>query len=361
MPDSDIMRLILEDGTEFTGRSFGAHRPVAGEVVFNTAMTGYPESLTDASYQGQILVATYPLIGNYGVPALALDEHGIPRCFESDAIRITGLVIADYSGTYSHWNAGRSLGEWLHEHRVPAVTGIDTRHLTKILRERGTMLGRLVPDGVDIDWHDPNRDNLVARVSTGERREYGHGRWRILLVDCGVKYNILRCLLQRDTTVIRVPWDYDYSAETFDGLFITNGPGDPKMCGATIDRLRRSLAGDVPIFGICLGSQLLALAAGADTYKLRYGHRGHNQPVIEVGTERCFVTSQNHGYAVDESTLGAEWLPYFRNLNDGTCEGIRHRHRPVFATQFHPEASSGPTDTGFLFDTFLDMIREHRR
>jgi len=354
-----IMKLILEDGTEFFGRSFGASCPTAGEVVFNTAMTGYPESLTDASYQGQILVSTYPLIGNYGVPDDRSDS-GLPQFFESDRIRISGLVIADYSPEYSHWSAGRSLGQWLAGHDVPAISGIDTRRLTKILRERGTMLGKMVPAGDHLPFYDPNAHNLVAQVSTKERIVYGQGKHRIVLVDCGVKTNILRCLLARDTTVIRVPWDHDPAAEEFDGLFVTNGPGDPQQCEATIRHLQAAMAQGRPVFGICLGSQLMALAAGARTYKLKYGHRGHNQPVIQVGTNRCFITSQNHGFAVDDATLPPGWEPLFRNLNDGTCEGIRHTSQPFFSTQFHPEASGGPTDTGFLFDVFLELMRTGR-
>jgi carbamoyl-phosphate synthase small subunit len=354
-----IMRLILEDGTEFHGRSFGAAHPASGEVVFNTAMTGYPESLTDASYQGQILVSTYPLIGNYGVPD-DIPENGLPRFFESDRIRISGLVIADYSPEYSHWSAGRSLGQWLAEHDIPGIFGVDTRRLTKILRERGTMLGKIISAGDNLPYYDPNEHNLVAQVSTPERIVYGQGKYRILLIDCGVKYNILRCLLERDTTVIRVPWDHDPAGEEFDGLFITNGPGDPCRCEATIRHLRECLGQDRPIFGICLGSQLMALAAGAGTFKLKYGHRGHNQPVIQAGTNRCYITSQNHGFAVDDKTLPDGWELLFRNLNDDTCEGIRHVSRPFFSTQFHPEASGGPTDTGFLFDVFLDMIRTGR-
>jgi carbamoyl-phosphate synthase small subunit len=349
-------KLILEDGTEFTGKSFGFEGSVAGEVVFNTSMTGYPESLSDPSYAGQILVATYPLIGNYGVPE-AVTTNGVPDFFESERIQVTALIVSDYSAEYSHWSAKRSLGNWLTENKIPGLYGIDTRQLTKIIREKGAMMGKIVFCNDDPGFHDPNTDNLVANVSTDDVITYGEGSSRILLVDCGVKYNIIRHFLKRDTTVIRVPWDYDYSKEKYDGLFISNGPGNPKMCEATINHLSVSLKQDIPIFGICLGNQLLALASGADTYKLKYGHRSHNQPVLQCGTNKAFVTSQNHGFAIDTNSLSSEWEPLFVNLNDGTNEGIKHKTRNVFSVQFHPEASSGPTDSEYLFDEFLRIIR----
>lgn len=352
-------RLVLENGKEFSGRSFGFDASIAGEVVFNTAMTGYPESLTDPSYKGQILVATYPLIGNYGVPGRMM-ENDMFKFFESESIHISGLVISDYSEEYSHWNAEKSLGQWLAEHKVPAIFGVDTRELTKILREHGCMLGKIIVNDQNTDWYDPNVDNLVDRVSTKEKTVYGNGTHRILLVDCGVKYNIIRSLLKYDTTVIRVPWDYDYSNEEYDGLFISNGPGDPAVCVAAIDQLKIAMDKPEPIFGICLGSQLLGIASGASTYKLKYGHRSHNQPVIEYGTDNCFITSQNHGFAVDHNKLSSEWKPYFLNLNDDTCEGIIHTSKPIFATQFHPEASGGPTDTAFLFERFISLIEAQK-
>jgi carbamoyl-phosphate synthase small subunit len=353
------VRLILEDGKEFAGFSFGYGKSVSGEVVFNTAMTGYPESLTDPSYKGQILVLTYPIVGNYGVPS-KLKADNLYKYFESYALHISGLIICDYTASYSHWNADKSLGEWLKEYKVPGIFGIDTRALTKILREKGTMLGKIIFDGEDIGFYDPNKDNLVAQVSTNEKNIYGSGKYRILLIDCGVKYNIIRNLLKRDTTVIVVPWDWDISSEDYDGLFISNGPGDPKMCDRTIAGIKKALDKDTPIYGICLGNQLMGLAAGAETYKLKYGHRSHNQPVIQVGTNKAYVTSQNHGFAIDNNTLPEKWKPLFINLNDNTNEGMKHVSKPFFSSQFHPEASGGPTDTEFLFDQFIELVKKFK-
>lgn len=359
MLEQPDIKLILEDGKEFTGYSFGHQKSISGEVVFNTAMTGYPESLTDPSYKGQILVLTYPIIGNYGVPG-DLTEDSMYKFFESYALHISGLIISDYTEDYSHWNANKSLGAWLRQFEIPGVYGIDTRALTKILREEGTMLGRIVYQNQDIELYDPNQDNLVKQVSIHEKKLFGNGKYRILLIDCGVKYNIIRNLLQRNTTVVLVPWDYDFSSEEYDGLFISNGPGDPKQCTSTINNLRKALQNDIPIYGICLGNQLLALAAGADTYKLKYGHRSHNQPVLLKDTNKAYITSQNHGYAINNSTLPEDWEPLFLNLNDQTNEGMRHKNKPFFSTQFHPEASSGPKDTEFLFDQFLDLVARYK-
>ena len=351
-----IAKLILEDGSTFQGYSFGAKRVVTGEVVFNTGMVGYPESLTDPSYRGQILVLTYPLIGNYGVPDDE-KEDDISKHFESDKIQVQGLIVADYSETYSHWNAKKSLSEWLSEHNVPGIYGIDTRELTKKLRERGTMLGKIVYDNEDIEFEDPNNRNLVAEVSLKEPIVYKKGKKKIILIDCGAKNSIIRAFLRRNITVIRCPWDYDFLTEKVDGIVISNGPGDPKMCEPTIDNVRRALERNVPILGICLGSQILALAAGANTYKLKYGHRSHNQPCTEVGTKRCYITPQNHGYAVDSDTLPEDWREWFYNNNDKTNEGVIHISKPFFGVQFHPEASPGPDDTGFLFDMFIRAIQ----
>jgi carbamoyl-phosphate synthase small subunit len=360
MTNTTPIKLILEDGTEITGKSFGYEGPVSGEVVFNTAMTGYPESLTDPSYKGQILTLTYPLIGNYGVPNDE-KENNLLKFFESDTLHISALVISDYSFEYSHWNAKKSLADWLKEHKIPGIYGVDTRALTKRLREKGTMLGKIVFNKKDIEWYDPNQDHLVAQVSTPKKEVYGNGKYRVVLIDCGVKYNIIRYLLSKDTTVIRVPHNYDFSKEQYDGLFISNGPGDPKKCDVAIQHLTNAFKQDTPIMGICLGNQLMALASGADTYKLKYGHRSHNQPVLQVGTKKSYITSQNHGFAIDNNTLSADWETYFINLNDNTNEGMRHKTKPFFSTQFHPEASSGPTDTDYLFDDFIEAIKKYKK
>lgn len=356
---SQNIKLILEDGTEYFGKSFGAKKSVGGEVVFNTAMTGYPESLTDPSYKGQILVLTYPLIGNYGIPA-GDKENQMLKYYESDRIHISGMIVSDYSFEYSHWNAEGSLAGWLMKNSVPGIYGIDTRALTKRLRESGTMLGKIIYQEEDVEWNDPNKENLVAMVSINKKEVYGNGKNRVLLIDCGVKNNIIRYLLEKDTTVLRVPWDYDFRDEDYDGLFISNGPGDPTMCETTIAHLSDALEQDKPVFGICLGNQLLALASGANTYKLKYGHRSHNQPVLRSGTQKAYITSQNHGFAVDNDSLNADWEPLFININDGTNEGMKHKTKPIFSTQFHPEASGGPTDTAFLFDDFIDLIKLHK-
>lgn len=353
--------LLLHDGMEFHGYSFGSQQAAAGEIVFNTAMTGYPESLTDPSYRGQILVATYPLIGNYGVPQESYDETtGLINNFESPKIQISGLIISDYSFEFSHWAAQKSLSNWLQEHNIPALYGIDTRALTQHIRTHGAMLAKIIFHE-DIPWYDPNKENLVAKVSTPQRKIYGNGKYKVMLVDCGIKTNIMRCLLRDDTTVIQVPWDYDFTAEEYDGLFLSNGPGNPEMCTETIAHLKHIFNEEKPIFGICLGSQLMALAAGATTYKLKYGHRSHNQPVRLNPTNQCYITSQNHSFAVHTNSLPENWEQWFQNLNDGTCEGIIHKEKPFSAVQFHPEASGGPTDTKFLFDRFIDQIKNAKK
>ena len=383
MSDKKSARLILEDGTTFTGYSFGAETATPGEVVFNPAMTGYPESLTDPSYSGQILVSTYPLVGNYGVPQKE-SEYGLLKFFESDRIHVKGLVISDYSFEYSHWNAVESLGDWLKREQIPGITGIDTRELTKVLREHGVMMGKIVfddePDNVPeavyagVNYVDRvSCKEIICYLPAGTSQTFSVNSSyaqlnsqfstfnsqfkKVILVDCGVKTNIIRCLLKRNVEVIRVPWDYDYNGLEFDGLFISNGPGDPDTCDAAVQNIRKAMVNEkLPIFGICMGNQLLSKAGGAKIYKLKYGHRSHNQPVRMVGTERCFITSQNHGYAVDNNTLSADWEPLFINMNDGSNEGIKHKRNPWFSAQFHPEAASGPTDTEFLFDEFVKLL-----
>lgn len=355
------VRLLLDDGTVFCGKSFGFEKPVAGEVVFNTAMTGYPESLTDPSYAGQLMTLTYPLVGNYGVPPFTLEPNGLATFMESEHIHAEAIIVSDYSENYSHWNAVESLGDWLKREQIPGITGIDTRELTKVLREHGVMMGRIAFDDESDEMPEASYAdvNYVDKVSCKEVIRYngGTGKKKVLLVDCGVKHNIIRCLLKRDVEVIRVPWDYDYTGMEFDGLFISNGPGDPDTCDAAVQYIRKAMQNDkLPIFGICMGNQLLSKAGGAKIYKLKYGHRSHNQPVRMVGTERCFITSQNHGYAVDNNTLTEDWEPLFINMNDGSNEGIRHKRNPWFSAQFHPEAASGPTDTEFLFDDFVKLL-----
>ncbi len=348
--------LELEDGTVFEGKSFGFEKACSGEVVFNTAMTGYPESLTDPSYEGQVLVTTFPLIGNYGVPPKE-EQDGVVRYFESSRIHCEAIVCQDYSWEYSHWLAEESLSDWLKREQVVGVYGIDTRALTKLLREKGSMLGRIfIEDAEKPEFYDPNKENLVAKVSCKEVETYGDGDKTVVLVDCGTKNNIIRCLVKRGVKVVRVPWNYDFSQIDYDGLFISNGPGDPDMAGETVENIKKALSGDKPICGICMGNQLLSKAAGAKTYKLKYGHRSHNQPVRQMGTNRCFITSQNHGFAVDNETLGGDWEPLFVNMNDGTNEGIRHKSKPFFSAQFHPEACSGPLDTEFIFDDFIKLL-----
>lgn len=379
--------LILDDGSKFEGISFGYEKPVVGEVVFNTAMTGYPESLTDPSYAGQLMTLTYPLVGNYGVPPFTFAKNGIPDFMESEKIHPEALIVSDYSENYSHWNAVESLGSWLKREEIPGVTGIDTRQLTKVLRERGVMMGRLTFDDetpeqiasyrfpsygavnyVDVvsckdvmiytgdECTHVGADAAAAEVNKTIASLRG-GRKRVVLVDCGVKANILRCLIRRGVELIRVPWNYDFNSLEYDGLFISNGPGDPNTCDAAVQNIRRAMANPVlPIFGICMGNQLLGKAAGASIYKLKYGHRSHNQPVRKVGTTQCYITSQNHGYAVDNNALSGDWRPLFVNMNDGSNEGIQNTAHPWFSVQFHPEACGGPVDTEFLFDDFVKML-----
>ncbi len=319
-------------------------------------MIGYPESMTDPSYKGQILVLTYPLIGNYGVPNETREE-GLLRFFESEKIQVEGLVITDYSHKYSHWNAARSLHDWMYEQKVPGIYNIDTRELTKKLRSKGTMLGKIVHHNETITLKDQNTRNLVSEVSIKEPQCYGTGKRKVILVDCGAKNSIIRAFLKRGFTVLRVPWDYDFTTEHPDGIIISNGPGDPKKCAPTINHIRHMLSQDIPLLGICLGSQILALAAGANTYKLKFGHRSQNQPCLETGTNRCYITPQHHGYAVDASSLPQDWREWFINGNDQTNEGIKHISKPFFGAQFHPEASPGPDDTEFLFDMFVRAMK----
>ena len=358
--------LELEDGTRYEGRAFGANRSISGEVVFATGMVGYPESLTDPSYRCQLLTLTYPLIGNYGVPARIADDPLNPG-FESSRIQAQALVIQNLSPDYSHWNASSSLEQWLIEEGIPGIEGIDVRALTRRLRDNGTIRGRLLidesPDRDEVansPYQDPGSRNVVAEVSCTEpilHRCGNDGAVRVILGDCGAKTSIIRCLIARGADVLQVPWDHDFVAEAGDAVLLSNGPGDPKNAPETVDNIRRALAGSRPLMGICLGNQLLALAAGFDTYKLDFGHRSQNQPCVEVGTSRCWVTSQNHGYAVDGTSAPEGWEEWFINANDGSNEGIRHRDKPFCSVQFHPEANPGPLDAAGLFDRFLELVR----
>ena len=359
--------LVLEDGTFFLGKGFGATKKLTGEVVFSTSMVGYPEALTDPSYKGQILALTYPLVGNYGVPPHDLNL-GVPLYFESSRVQTSGLIIHELCENPYHWASTRTLDKWLQDEGIPGICGIDTRRLTKKLRTHGVMLGiinvceedeelnleNLIDEAKNIP--DPNTTDLVAEVSVKEFIHYRvDGKYTVVLIDCGVKNNIIRNLLRRGINVVRVP--YDTTANEIlsynpDGIFVSNGPGDPKRCGKTIESVRE-LVEEVPLMGICLGAQILSLSQGGDTYKLKFGHRSQNQPALDLKTNRCFITTQNHGYAVDVDCFSKTPLEcWFINANDKTVEGVQHQSKPVFAVQWHPEASPGPYDTEFLFDKF---------
>ncbi len=348
-------KLILENGYTFEGYQFGAERSVVGEVVFNTAMTGYPESLTDPSFKGQILVCSFPLIGNYGVPSHQ-EDHQLERFFESNQIQVSGLVVSYESIAFSHWNAAQSLSNWLKKHDIPGLFGVDTRSIIKKIRENGTVIGSIGPKALPLE---ADMSDLVAKVSTPEVVVHNRGgKYKIGLVDCGVKQNIIRSLVARDLEVHVLPFDYNYNKDEFDGIFLSNGPGDPEDCVDTVKYLKQAIdEAKQPIYGICLGSQIMGLAAGGSTYKLKFGHRGHNQPVMNLDTKRCYITSQNHGYAVDQDSLPSEWKMNYVNLNDHSCEGVKHESKPFKAVQFHPEAFGGPTDTEFIFDDFLEEVK----
>jgi carbamoyl-phosphate synthase small subunit len=364
-------RLVLEDGAVFPGYSFGSPVPAAGEVVFTTGMVGYPEALSDPSYRGQILVFTYPSVGNYGVPRGSVGagdapdvrrEYGtIPdRPWESRRIQVSGIICASYSEDFSHYSAGRSLGEWLASQGIPGLTGVDTRALTKRIRVRGALLGRIEIAGRPAPkFVDPNARNLVDEVAIEKPQRFGGDGKPILLIDCGAKSNQTRMLLAAGADVQVVPWDHDLTGlkRDYAGVVFSNGPGDPRLAVKTIETARWLMRRRVPILGICLGHQILALAAGARTYKMKFGHRAHNQPCLEVGGARCFQTSQNHGYAVDGRSLPAGWHEWFINANDGTNEGIRHANGPWRSVQFHPEAAPGPTGTEWILEDFIREIR----
>jgi carbamoyl-phosphate synthase small subunit len=340
-------KLILKNDLQIEGQSFGYEEAKSGELVFSTGMVGYPEFLTDPSYEGQILVLTYPIIGNYGVP----DK----RFWESSRIHVAGLVVNQYVDTPSHFQSKKTLSQWLKEEKIPALEIKDTRLLTQILRDEGVQLAKIVFKD-EINFYDPNKDNLVDRVSAKKVEKTGEGLKTVVLIDCGVKENIKRSLLKRNVRLITVPWDFDIFnlKEKFDGVVISNGPGDPKMCQATIKTVKKVLEKRMPLLGICLGNQILALAAGGDTYKMKFGHRGQNQPCFEVETGRCYITTQNHGFAIGK--IPDDFIPWFINANDQTNEGIIHKKYPFMSVQFHPEACPGPTDTEWIFDKFLSYL-----
>ncbi|MBS0652671.1 MAG: glutamine-hydrolyzing carbamoyl-phosphate synthase small subunit [Verrucomicrobia bacterium] len=344
-------RLILQSGEKFEGLSPSWQKSdFFGEVVFATGMTGYVESLTDPSYAGQILTFTFPLIGNYGVP----DEN----LWESNRIHAKGVIVNTLTSYDFHYQAESSLAQWLRKQNVPLITGIDTRALTKTLRKEGVALGVITRhEKKPKEFFDPNQTDLVAEVTIKKPQIYGKGKKTVIAIDCGMKENILRNLLRFPIQIKRVPAGYDFTEEEFDGVFISNGPGDPVVCKKTIAHIEKALAKKKPVFGICLGAQLLALSIGAKTHKLPYGHRGQNQPCQHLENGRCYLTSQNHGYAITEKTLPKNWKVTFRNLNDGSVEGIEHQNLPFFAVQFHPEACPGPTDTLWLFDKFYGLIK----
>ncbi|MCJ1339999.1 Multifunctional pyrimidine synthesis protein CAD [Bachmanniomyces sp. S44760] len=367
----DRATFTIRDGPIFNGKSFGAKSNISGEAVFTTSLVGYPESLTDPSYRGQILVFTQPLIGNYGVPSSARDEHGLLKYFESPNIQAVGVVVADVAEQYSHWTAVESLSEWCAREGVPAISGVDTRAIVTYLREQGSSLARItIGEEYDADqdeaFVDPEQINLVRKVSTKQpfHVSTSNGDLHVAVIDCGVKENILRSLVGRGASVTCFPYDYPIHkvAHHFDGVFISNGPGDPTHCQDTVYHLQRLMeSSQVPVMGICLGHQLLALAAGASTIKLKYGNRAHNIPALDLTTGRCHITSQNHGYAVDSSTLPSDWKEYFVNLNDSSNEGMIHKTRPIFSTQFHPEAKGGPLDSSYLFDAYLDSVQKFKK
>lgn len=359
----------IRNGPTFKGTSFGAEKAVAGEAVFTTSLVGYPESMSDPSYTGQILVFTQPLIGNYGVPSTeARDQFNLLRFFESPHAHVVGIIVAEYAYDYSHWTAVESLGSWCKREGVAAITGVDTREIVQYLREQGSSLGRISIEGQkDAEWVNPMGTNLVAEVTTKQPYHVNspEPRCNVALIDCGVKENIIRCLVARGANVTVFPYNYEIQnvAQQFDGVFISNGPGDPSFCSATVSNLKQLLEDeklhDLPIFGICLGHQLLALASGATTHKLKYGNRAHNIPAMDLTTGQCHITSQNHGYAVDAASLPKDWEPYFINLNDQSNEGMIHSKRPIFSTQFHPEAKGGPTDSAVLFDKYFGNIEQY--
>ena len=351
-PNGKEAFLQLQNGLKFPGKLFGSFKSVSGEVVFNTGMVGYPETLTDPSYTGQLLVFTYPLVGNYGVPSF--DEAGkLKEHFESDKVQVNGLVVSEFSDLFSHWNGAQNLDSWFKNNNITGIYGVDTRKLTKVLRENGTMLGKIIINNEKIDYYDPAKFDLIQSVTTKTIQNFGRGKKKVLLIDCGCKNRIVYHLLKHNVSVKMVPYNHDISKEEFDGMVVSNGPGNPEMYPELVKLVKKAFLKNKPILGICMGHQIISMAAGAKTYKLKYGHRSQNQPVIDVTTNKCYITSQNHGYATDLKQMPEDWEPWFTNLNDNTNEGIKHKKKPFFSVQFHPEAAPGPVDTSFIFEKFI--------
>ena len=364
----DPAKLIIKGGPVFNGLSFGSPNSASGEAVFTTSLVGYPESMTDPSYRGQIICFTQPLIGNYGVPSgNARDDFTLLKYFESPNIQCVGIVVTDVALEYSHWTAVESLSNWCKRENVAAITGVDTRELVSYLREQGSSLARLsIGNDKSEEFYDPGLVNMVAKVTTKEpfHIPVKNAKHHVLVVDCGAKENILRCLVSRGAEITVVPYNYPIQkvADKFDGIFISNGPGDPIYCSETVENLKQVIKEqpDLPLMGICMGHQLLSLAAGAKTLKLKYGNRAHNIPTLDLTTGKCHITSQNHGYAVDASTLPSDYKEYFINLNDSSNEGMTHKERPIFSVQFHPEAKGGPLDSSFLFDKYFKLLDQYK-
>jgi carbamoyl-phosphate synthase small subunit len=362
---------MLEDGSAFNGIGFGWPGEISGEVVFNTGMVGYTEALTDPSYRGQILCITYPLVGNYGVPSMSVkDKYGLPKFFESDKIQVKGLIVHDLSNVASHWSCVKTLDEWLNEEQIPGIYGIDTRELTKKLRINGVMIGAICVSESSIEntkmrqlIKDARYDdqNFLPQVSVNAPLEYGDkSRDCVILLDTGTKYSIIRNIIRIGYRVIQLPWDTPFEkiiAHRPKGVVISNGPGDPKVCDLVIKTASKLIYSSMPTLGICLGNQILALAGGANTYKLKFGHRGQNKPCVDIQTNRSYITSQNHGYGIEPSSLEkTDFKIWFSNVDDNTIEGIKHASKPIIAVQFHPEASPGPYDSMFVFDRLKQLI-----
>lgn len=367
--------LELSNGLKLQGRLIGADAIASGEMVFTTGMNAYSEAMTDPSYLGQILVFSFSLIGNYGIPSLKEGDFFMPHGYESGGIKAQGIIVSDNFDDCFHYEKGNNLEDWMREAGVPGIAGIDTRHLVQMVRDAKTPLfGRIVPADKNAaydntkfdflknfgpkDYVDPSKYNLLPSVSVKEPVIFGKGKYKIALLDFGVKRNIIRMLTEHNCTVSLLPWDTDVSKVACDAWVLSNGPGDPKNTGGVTQQVQKLLKGDKPVLGICLGHQIMGLAAGAKTRKLTKGHRGFNQPVFDTATRRGFMTSQNHSFEVNGKTLPKDWTVWFQNANDGSVEGLKHKKKPFMSTQFHPEASGGPNDTTWIIKDFIQLIRK---